>query len=135
MRSQTNNTLARLTLLFASLEFFAFVPNDSYAADRQPNILFFFADDWMRYASVYADVCQHDGAYTRFQIGSPRKNPTGFTGRDWHPTDGRVIWKTEQPGDVDHTLKIDSGASKADLLASVGDDTATALAQPAISLA
>ena len=111
MRSQTNNTLAQLVLLFASLEFFAFVPNDSYAADRQPNILFFFADDWMRYASVYADVCQHDSAYTQFQIDSPRKNPTGFTGRDWHPADGRVIWKTEQPGDVDHTLKIDSGAS------------------------
>lgn len=28
----------------------------AYSADDRPNILFFFADDWGRYASVYSDA-------------------------------------------------------------------------------
>ena len=41
-----------LTLYFAFL--FSLCPDSSNAAGR-PNILFFFADDWGRYASIYSD--------------------------------------------------------------------------------
>ena len=40
-----------------------------------------------------------DAAYTRFQLGAAEENPTLLTGRDWHPTEGSVIWKQEQLGD------------------------------------
>ncbi|MGI9472678.1 MAG: arylsulfatase [Rubripirellula sp.] len=51
------------------------------------------------YEDYYADVFSDGAAYTRFQVGSQEENPTRFTVRDWHPTDGNVIWKKEQLGD------------------------------------
>ncbi len=53
------------------------------------------------YEKHFADVYPQDSAYTRFQIGSANENRTGFTVRDWHPTDGNVIWKSEQLDDDD----------------------------------
>ncbi|MCL4120827.1 UNVERIFIED_CONTAM: hypothetical protein GTU68_049922 [Idotea baltica] len=52
-----------------------------------------------RYKAHYADVFSDDAAYTRFQLGAQEENPTLLTVRDWHPTDGHVIWKQSQLGD------------------------------------
>jgi len=45
-RAMTTRLLALLLILTSSL----------HAAEKKPNILFFFADDWGRYASVYAGI-------------------------------------------------------------------------------
>jgi uncharacterized sulfatase len=45
------------------------------------------------YESWFEDAASHGGAFTRFYIGSARENPTTFTVRDWHPTEGSVIWQ------------------------------------------
>ena len=45
------------------------------------------------YREHFEDVTSHGGKYTPFFIGSPNENPTRFTTRDWHHTDGGVIWK------------------------------------------
>ncbi len=47
------------------------------------------------YRDHFKDVTSHGGKYTPFFIGSPIENPTWFTTRDWHHTDGGVIWKIE----------------------------------------
>ncbi|WP_236622207.1 arylsulfatase [Novipirellula maiorica] len=52
-----------------------------------------------RYEKHFADVFATDANYTRFQLGAPEENPTRLTVRDWHPTEGNVIWKQEQLGD------------------------------------
>ncbi|WP_146514141.1 arylsulfatase [Rubripirellula amarantea] len=52
-----------------------------------------------RYRQHFADVFQDDAPYVRFQLGDDRENPTLLTVRDWHPTQGGVIWKQEQLGD------------------------------------
>jgi uncharacterized sulfatase len=52
-----------------------------------------------QYQQYFADVFADDAAYTRFQLGMAEENPTRFTVRDWHPTEGNVIWKQEQLGD------------------------------------
>ena len=52
-----------------------------------------------QYEQYFADVYADDAAYTRFQLGMAEENPTRFTVRDWHPTEGNVIWKQEQLGD------------------------------------
>ena len=57
-----------------------------------------------RYEQHYHDVFSDGGAYTRFQLGAANENPTLLTVRDWHPTEGNVIWKQEQLGD--DSLKI-----------------------------
>ena len=51
------------------------------------------------YQAHYADVMSHGGELVRFQIGGPEENPTAFTVRDWHPTEGQVIWQPEQLSD------------------------------------
>ena len=51
------------------------------------------------YEHWFDDVAGHGGVYTRFFIGAQEENPTAFTVRDWHPTEGRVIWKPEQLAD------------------------------------
>jgi uncharacterized sulfatase len=52
-----------------------------------------------RYEKYFADVFADGGAYTRFQLGAGEENPTLLTVRDWHPTQGGVIWKQEQLDD------------------------------------
>ena len=51
--TQTHQKLIWRSILSATLVYFTFVP-DVFSAER-PNILFFFADDWGREASIYAD--------------------------------------------------------------------------------
>ena len=57
------------------------------------------ADMRSKYEDYFADVFADDAAYERFQIGAAEENPTFLTVRDWHPTEGNVIWKQEQLGD------------------------------------
>ena len=45
------------------------------------------------YKKHFEDVADHGGKFTPFIIGAPEENPTRFTTRDWHHTDGGVIWK------------------------------------------
>ncbi len=45
------------------------------------------------YKEHFEDVSNHGGNFTPFIIGAPEENPTRFTTRDWHHTDGGVIWK------------------------------------------
>ncbi|EMI54395.1 arylsulfatase [Rhodopirellula sallentina] len=52
-----------------------------------------------QYEQYYNDVFANDGAYTRFPIGKPESNPIRLTVRDWHPTEGNVIWKQKQLAD------------------------------------
>lgn len=52
-----------------------------------------------QYRLHFEDVCANASQYARFQLGSPQENPTLLTVRDWHPTEGRVIWKQSQLGD------------------------------------
>ncbi|MEM9280230.1 MAG: arylsulfatase [Verrucomicrobiota bacterium] len=47
------------------------------------------------YGVWFKDVASHESEYTRFLVGDPAENPTHFTVRDWHPTEGAVIWKKE----------------------------------------
>ncbi|GAA5505286.1 arylsulfatase [Novipirellula caenicola] len=56
------------------------------------------------YRQHYADVFRDDAPYVRFQLGDSRENPTLLTVRDWHPTEGDVIWRQEQL--ADDTLSI-----------------------------
>jgi uncharacterized sulfatase len=51
-----------------------------------------------QYEKHFADVFSDNAAYTRFQLGAREENPTLLTVRDWHPTEGNVIWKLEQLG-------------------------------------
>jgi uncharacterized sulfatase len=51
------------------------------------------------YGRWYEDVTSHGGAYTRFYVGASLENPTTFTVRDWHPTEGQVIWRQAQLAD------------------------------------
>ena len=51
------------------------------------------------YKDYFADVFSDDAAFTCFQVGMSEENPTRFNVRDWHPTDGNVIWKKEQLAD------------------------------------
>ena len=52
-----------------------------------------------RYERHFADVFSDGADYTRFQLGAAEENPTLLTVRDWHPTEGDVIWRQEQLGD------------------------------------
>ncbi|MBB3205700.1 putative sulfatase [Rhodopirellula rubra] len=52
-----------------------------------------------QYEQYFEDVFANDGAFTRFQIGVPSRGPSRLTVRDWHPTEGNVIWKQEQLSD------------------------------------
>jgi len=45
------------------------------------------------YKKHFEDVTDHGGRFTPFIIGAREENPTRFTTRDWHHTDGGVIWK------------------------------------------
>lgn len=48
------------------------------------------------YRSWWHEAMSHGAAYTRFVLGAGEENPTAFTVRDWHPVEGRVIWKKAQ---------------------------------------
>ena len=52
-----------------------------------------------RYKNYFSDVFEEGHQYTRFHIGASEENPTRLTVRDWHPTNGNVIWKQEQLAD------------------------------------
>ena len=52
-----------------------------------------------RYEQHFADAFSGNADYTRFQIGAYEENPTLLTVRDWHPTEGNVIWRQEQLSD------------------------------------
>ncbi|MCS7471272.1 arylsulfatase [Stieleria sp. ICT_E10.1] len=52
-----------------------------------------------RYESYFADVFATDPDYTRFQLGAAEEKLTRLTVRDWHPTEGNVIWKQAQLSD------------------------------------
>jgi uncharacterized sulfatase len=56
-------------------------------------------DLWSRYEQHFNDVYSNATSYTQFQLGASEENPTRFTVRDWHPTEGNVIWKQQQLGD------------------------------------
>ncbi len=47
------------------------------------------------YGAWFDDVASHKSEYTRFLVGDSAENPTLLTVRDWHPTEGPVIWKKE----------------------------------------
>lgn len=64
-------------------------------AAQHPDVV---KDLFAAYQKHFSDVTGQS-AYTRFLIGAPEENPTLFTVRDWHPTEGRVIWKPEQLSD------------------------------------
>ncbi|WP_411845551.1 arylsulfatase [Roseibacillus persicicus] len=51
------------------------------------------------YQEWWRDAMAHEAACTRFFIGAEEETPTSFTARDWHPTQGQVIWKKEQLAD------------------------------------
>ncbi|TWT84108.1 Arylsulfatase [Planctomycetes bacterium CA13] len=57
-----------------------------------------------QYEQYFADVFSDGAAYTRFQLGADSENPILLTVRDWHPTEGNVIWKQAQLND--DTLNI-----------------------------
>lgn len=48
---------------------------------------------YAEYKQWFKDVADEGAPYNRFILGAPEENPTRFTTRDWHPTDGGVIWK------------------------------------------
>ena len=50
---------------------------------------------YAEYKQWFEDVTEEGSAYNRFILGAREENPTRFTTRDWHPTDGGVIWKME----------------------------------------
>ena len=52
-----------------------------------------------QHADWFEDVTNHKGDYSRFIVGDQGENPTTMTVRDWHPTQGHVIWKQPQLGD------------------------------------
>lgn len=56
-------------------------------------------DLWKKYEQHFHDVFPSGGGYSRFQLGAPAENPTLLTVRDWHPTEGNVIWKQQHLGD------------------------------------
>ena len=56
-------------------------------------------DLWARYEQHFDNVYSDASLHTRFQLGAAEENPTRFTVRDWHPTEGNVIWKQPQLGD------------------------------------
>lgn len=66
-------------------------------AARHPEVV---AQLLAAYGQHYADVTQGSD-YTRFFLGAPEENPTRFTARDWHPTEGNVIWQTKSLADDD----------------------------------
>jgi uncharacterized sulfatase len=51
------------------------------------------------YSQHFADVFRDDAPYVRFQLGDHHENPALLTVRDWHPSQGNVIWKQEQLAD------------------------------------
>ena len=51
------------------------------------------------YEKHFATVTAHRGAYTPFYLGANLEPNATFTVRDWHPTEGRVIWKKSQLSD------------------------------------
>lgn len=57
-----------------------------------------------KYQQHFADVFADSVAHERFTVGNAAQNPTLLTVRDWHPTNGRVIW--QQPQLVDNALEI-----------------------------
>lgn len=59
-------------------------------ADQHPEVVETLYD---AYEKWFADVTREGKPYTRFLLGHPAENPTRFTVRDWHPTQGGVIWK------------------------------------------
>lgn len=65
-------------------------------AKEHPEVVEELADQHRRW---FSDVTNHGGVYTRFLIGDERENPTMVTVRDWHPTEGYVVWKQKQLGD------------------------------------
>lgn len=53
------------------------------------------------YSEWWSDVMSHEARFTPFFVGASEQNPTKFTVRDWHPTEGGVIWKMELVEDDD----------------------------------
>lgn len=51
-----------------------------------------------KYAAHFEDVFAEGRPYARFHLGG-EENPTRFTVRDWHPTQGGVVWQQDQLGD------------------------------------
>ena len=56
------------------------------------------------YREWWQDAMSHGAAYTRFVLGADEENPTSFSVRDWHPTEGRVIWKKPQLAEDDRFI-------------------------------
>lgn len=65
-------------------------------ANQHPEIV---QELMLSYRQHFADVFRDHAPYVRFQLGDDRENPTLLTVRDWHPTEGNVIWKQGQLAD------------------------------------
>ena len=65
-------------------------------AKQHPNVV---TDLYARYSKHFDDVSSHKCAWTPFHVGANEENPTQFNVRDWHPTEGGVIWKKEHLSD------------------------------------
>ncbi|QEG40791.1 Arylsulfatase [Roseimaritima ulvae] len=65
-------------------------------AARHPDVAGELQSQYERY---FADVFAADTNFTRFQLGAAEESLTRLTVRDWHPTEGNVIWKQAQLSD------------------------------------
>ena len=61
-------------------------------ANQHPEVTQTLYADYERW---FNDVTEEGRPYNRFLLGTRDENPTRFTVRDWHPTEGGVIWKME----------------------------------------
>lgn len=61
-------------------------------AQQNPEVVKTLSAEYERH---FKSVTDHGGEFTPFIVGAPEENPTRFTTRDWHHTDGGVIWKME----------------------------------------
>lgn len=88
-------------------ERFRLVNGELYDIHTDPGQHHNIADDhpdlvkrlYAAYVRWFNDVASHQSAYTPFFIGNEHENPTTFTCRDWHPTQGRVFWSSHMLDD------------------------------------
>ncbi len=62
-------------------------------ADEFPDIV---EELYASYRAHFEDVMSHRGIPVAFPIGIEAADPVLLTVRDWHPTQGRVIWRQDQ---------------------------------------
>ena len=65
-------------------------------ASQHPGVV---EDLYRRYLHHYKEVMQHGGSPVAIPVGHNHSDVVEFTVRDWHPTQGAVIWQHDQLGD------------------------------------